>query len=140
MIVYQTDENGVLIGALQADPSPLEDGVWLIPAGCVETAPPSFSEGQFARWTGDAWVVEEIPAPEPEPEPTPEPEPEPTPEPEPEPTPEELAEQAKQERIEELKQFLRDTDYVVLPDYDKLKPEIIAERQAARNEIRELKA
>lgn len=43
-------------------------------------------------------------------------------------------------RIEELKQFLRDTDYVALPDYDKDKPVIIAQRQAAREEIRTLEA
>ena len=43
-------------------------------------------------------------------------------------------------RIEELKRFLRDTDYVALSDYDKDKPEIIAERQAAREELRELGA
>jgi hypothetical protein len=43
-------------------------------------------------------------------------------------------------RIAELKAFLRDTDYVTLSDYDKDKPEIIAERQAAREELRELGA
>jgi hypothetical protein len=45
-----------------------------------------------------------------------------------------------QARIAELKAFLRDTDYVALSDYDKEKPEIIAERQAAREELRELGA
>jgi hypothetical protein len=43
-------------------------------------------------------------------------------------------------RIAELKQFLRDTDYVALSDYDKDRPEVIAERQAAREELRELGA
>jgi hypothetical protein len=43
-------------------------------------------------------------------------------------------------RIAELKAFLRDTDYVALSDYDKDKPEIIAERAAWRAEIRELEA
>jgi hypothetical protein len=47
---------------------------------------------------------------------------------------------AKEARIAELKQFLRDTDYVALSDYDKDKSEIIAQRQAARNELRELGA
>ena len=42
------------------------------------------------------------------------------------------------ERIAELKQKLRDTDYVTLPDYDKDKPEILADRQAWREEIRQL--
>jgi hypothetical protein len=46
----------------------------------------------------------------------------------------------KEARIAELKQFLRDTDYVALSDYDKDKSEIIAQRQAARNELRELGA
>lgn len=43
-------------------------------------------------------------------------------------------------RIAELKQFLRDTDYVVLPDYDKDKAAVIAQRQAWRDEIRSLEA
>ena len=42
------------------------------------------------------------------------------------------------ERIAELKQKLRDTDYVTLPDYDKDKPEILVDRQAWRDEIRQL--
>ena len=45
--------------------------------------------------------------------------------------------QAK-ERIAELQQKLSDTDYVALPDYDKDKPEILADRQAWRDEIRQL--
>jgi hypothetical protein len=52
----------------------------------------------------------------------------------------EAAEAAREARIAELKAFLRDTDYVALADYDKDKPEIIAERQAAREELRELGA
>jgi hypothetical protein len=43
-----------------------------------------------------------------------------------------------EERIAELKQFLRDTDYVALSDYDKDKPEILLQRQAWREEIRQL--
>jgi bifunctional ADP-heptose synthase (sugar kinase/adenylyltransferase) len=48
--------------------------------------------------------------------------------------------QAKQnaERIAELKQLLADTDYVALSDYDKDKPDVLAQRQAWRDEIREL--
>ena len=45
-------------------------------------------------------------------------------------------EAAKDKRVAELKAFLRETDYVALPDYDKEKADIIAERQAARDEIR----
>jgi hypothetical protein len=41
-------------------------------------------------------------------------------------------------RIAELKQLLRDTDFVALPDYDKDKPDVLAQRQAWRDELREL--
>jgi hypothetical protein len=43
-------------------------------------------------------------------------------------------------RIAELKQLLADTDYVALSDYDKSKPEVLAQRQAWREEIRTLEA
>ena len=42
-------------------------------------------------------------------------------------------------RIANLKSMLRDTDYVSLPDYDKDKPEVIAQRAEWRSEIRQLK-
>jgi hypothetical protein len=42
------------------------------------------------------------------------------------------------ERILELQQLLRDTDYVALSDYDKDKPDVLAQRQAWREEIRAL--
>ena len=41
-------------------------------------------------------------------------------------------------RIAELKKLLADTDYVALADYDQDKPEIKAQRQAWREEIRAL--
>jgi hypothetical protein len=43
-----------------------------------------------------------------------------------------------EQRIAELKQLLRDTDYVALSDYDKDKPDVLAQRQAWRDEIRAL--
>ena len=43
-------------------------------------------------------------------------------------------------RIAELQTLLRDTDYVALPDYDKDKPDVLAQRAAWRAEIRELEA
>lgn len=49
--------------------------------------------------------------------------------------------QEKQEALEQianLKSMLRDTDYVSLPDYDKDKPEVLAQRAEWRSEIREL--
>jgi len=52
----------------------------------------------------------------------------------------EAAEAAREARIAELKAFLRETDYVALSDYDKDKPEVIAQRAAWRAELRELGA
>ena len=42
------------------------------------------------------------------------------------------------QKISELKSKLVSTDYVTLSDYDKDKPEILADRQAWRDEIRQL--
>lgn len=63
-IVYQLDSNGYSVGVTEADECPLEPGVYLIPAGCVETPPPVLQEGLRARWTGEAWTVETVPAAE----------------------------------------------------------------------------
>ena len=119
--VSQLDQDGYFVGVTTADPSPLEPSVYLIPGGCIDEPAPTIPEGQRAKWEGQ-WVFEDIPQPEPE-----EPEPEP-------PTEEEL----KQMRIAELKQKLAETDYVSLPDYDKDKPKVLADRQAWRDEIRQL--
>jgi hypothetical protein len=62
MIVYQTNSYGVFVGPVQADPSPLEPGVWLIPGGCVETPPPAIPEGHVAVWQSGSWAT--LPAPE----------------------------------------------------------------------------
>ena len=69
MNVYQTDLNGVFVGNTVADQDPLDSNNWLIPAGCVETAPPTITDSQIAKWNGSGWVVETIPVAEPEPEP-----------------------------------------------------------------------
>jgi hypothetical protein len=45
-----------------------------------------------------------------------------------------------EERIAELKRLLAETDYVALSDYDKDKPEVLAQRQEWRDEIRALEA
>jgi len=47
---------------------------------------------------------------------------------------------ARDARIAELKAFLAQTDHKVLPDYDKPDEAIVAQRQAWRDEIRELEA
>jgi hypothetical protein len=69
-IFHYHPETGVYLGQGQADESPLEPGVWLIPAHATSAEPPVTGEGEQATWNG-AWAVEPIPAPEPEPEPLP---------------------------------------------------------------------
>ena len=60
--VYQLDAAGLLVGATTAFENPRSEGSFLIPAGCVEVPPPAFAAGERARWTGESWVVEEIPS------------------------------------------------------------------------------
>ena len=70
--VVQLDFDGYFIGTTIADESPLEPGVFLLPAGTVDTPPPIVPEGKRAKWIGE-WLIEDIPLP-PEPELEPEPE------------------------------------------------------------------
>lgn len=60
-IVYQTNEQHLLVGTTLADESPLEPGVWLIPGGCVELAPPAATPGMRVRWQQTQWALEPIP-------------------------------------------------------------------------------
>lgn len=55
--VYQTDPDGWLVGLAVARESPLEPGVWHLPAGCVEAEPPALADGERTRWVGDDWVI-----------------------------------------------------------------------------------
>ncbi|MDC0686156.1 hypothetical protein POF53_01010 [Mitsuaria sp. RG] len=55
--VYQTSALGLFIGIAEADESPLEPGVFLIPGGCVETPPPEVPENKAAHWNGKAWQL-----------------------------------------------------------------------------------
>ena len=47
---------------------------------------------------------------------------------------------ANADRIAELKALLNNSDYKVLPDYDKPDEDIVSQRQAWREEIRTLEA
>ena len=61
--VFQLNRNGFYVGATEADESPLEAGVWLIPAGCVEVSPPtSWPDDEWPRWNGSAWALSNKPA------------------------------------------------------------------------------
>lgn len=56
--VFQYDGQGVYVGPTEADESPLEigQGVYLIPAQCVEVAPPTVDGIGLYLWTGTEWV------------------------------------------------------------------------------------
>lgn len=63
--VSQLDENGYFAGPAVADESPLEPGVFHVPAGAVDKAPPAVIEqGKRYRQWGAGWRGEAIPAPE----------------------------------------------------------------------------
>ena len=68
-LVSQLDADGYYVGPAIAQRSPLEPGVFLIPGGAVDAAPPVVPQGGRARWS-DGWVFEDIPAPESDPAPT----------------------------------------------------------------------
>ena len=66
--VSQLDPDGYFVGATVADESPLEPGVFLMPAGALDVAPPVIPDNHVARWVGE-WVFEAVERVEPEPEP-----------------------------------------------------------------------
>ena len=69
MKIYHYDAfSKIFVGEGTADESPLEPGVWLIPANATEAEPPAVGAKEMAVWSNDAWVVQPVPEPEPEPE------------------------------------------------------------------------
>lgn len=73
MDVYSYNpDNGVFVGVEAADESPLEEGVYLIPANSTTVAPPEAPLGMQPVWNGNEWSLQQIPEPPPPP-PKPEP-------------------------------------------------------------------
>lgn len=60
--VVQLDVNGYFVGTTTADESPKEPGVYLMPAGTVDTEAPTVPDGQRAKWD-NGWVFEDVPVP-----------------------------------------------------------------------------
>jgi hypothetical protein len=59
---------GAYLGSEEADESPLEPGVFLLPAYSTAIAPPAQQAGFIRTWNGTAWTQVPIPSiPEPEP-------------------------------------------------------------------------
>lgn len=55
--VVQLDINGYFVGMTTADESPLEPGIYLMPANTIDAVEPIIPEGHLARWDGQ-WIFE----------------------------------------------------------------------------------
>ena len=49
-LVSQLNSAGYFLNATFADESPLEPGVYLLPAGCIDQTPPDIPNGRLALW------------------------------------------------------------------------------------------
>lgn len=57
-IAYQTDRAGMFSGTTEADESPMEPGVYLLPAGATLIAPPDeWPADQWPRFNGKQWQL-----------------------------------------------------------------------------------
>lgn len=62
-IVFQTDNAGHYAGQTEADESPMEPGVYLVPRGCITAAPPTeWPADKWPRWNGHEWQLVTKPA------------------------------------------------------------------------------
>lgn len=56
--VCQLDHDGYFVSITEADESPLEPGVWLLPAGAIDADAPEVPEGYRAKWNGKTFDFE----------------------------------------------------------------------------------
>ena len=56
--VIQLDEIGYFAGVTQADQSPLETDVYLMPRNTIDAAAPEIPVGHRAKWYGGEWLFE----------------------------------------------------------------------------------
>jgi hypothetical protein len=59
--VVQLDRQGYFMGTTIADQSPLEPGVYLMPAGTIDVALPVIPDNHCARWVHNRWTFELLP-------------------------------------------------------------------------------
>lgn len=63
MKAFQLNRAGLFVCEVEADESPLEPGVFLMPAGCTTTPPPgAWGDDKWPRWNGTAWELVTKPA------------------------------------------------------------------------------
>ena len=65
MKIYSYDLQGNYTGESVADESPLEKGVYLIPASATEIKPPSTNANKVAVFDGQVWNIEDVVSNEP---------------------------------------------------------------------------
>jgi hypothetical protein len=68
-IYHYTQDKGIFCATGIADESPLEPGVFHIPAHATTIEPPSFEETEMAVFVNGAWEVQLLPPPPPAPVP-----------------------------------------------------------------------
>ena len=63
MIAFAYDQEGFYVGPTPRQPSPLEPGVWLIPAMATTIEPPK-ADGKIAKFSIESqeWCLVDIPA------------------------------------------------------------------------------
>lgn len=66
MRIYNYDLNGKYLGESIADESPIEEGVFLIPAMATDKKPLNSKDGFDVIWNGSSWVYVEQPKAKPE--------------------------------------------------------------------------
>lgn len=67
---YQFDLAGLFVGETVSHESPLEPGIFLLPARCTYVAPPNeWPADKWPRWNGADWDLVTRPAPADEPSP-----------------------------------------------------------------------
>lgn len=54
-LACQLDHNGIFLGMVECQPSPLEPGKYLIPGGAVDCEKPNPPEGHYAQWASGEW-------------------------------------------------------------------------------------
>ena len=55
MKAHTFDSAGLYVATIEADESPLEPGVFLLPANSTTKEPPAAKEGKIPRWNGSSW-------------------------------------------------------------------------------------
>ena len=60
MIIYHYNSEGRFTGSTEANESPLEPGIFLIPANATSIEPPTFDSGFMAVFGGEAWNIIDI--------------------------------------------------------------------------------